>query len=156
MSMIPNFINRKEPTMPDLPTTTPHSDPVEAANALGNHVAALIAERDKLREELRLARMHNETLIATLDRAERDRDHYQGKAQYFERFSMGVVTNFNTIRMIVDDTQRKANEFATPKQPQEAPPEAHTSPEAPTTRDHGPIEAVERALAEAQYGETRT
>jgi hypothetical protein len=149
MSMIPNFINRKEPTMPDLPTTTPHSDPVEAANALGNHVAALIAERDKLREELRLARMHNETLIATLDRAERDRDHYQGKAQYFERFSMGVVTNFNTIRMIVDDTQRKANEFATPPQPkpqEEAPPEASASE---------PLAAVERALAEAQYGETK-
>lgn len=146
---IPSFMKKDPPmTTPAAPSLTPMS-PVEAANALGNTVAQLIAERDHLREELRLSRLHNETLAATLDRAERDRDHYEGKAKYFERFSMGVVTNFNTIRMIVDDTQRKANEFAKTdtKPAQEAP------PEAPAT-DHANALAAS-ILGETQFGETK-
>lgn len=150
MNGLPGFMKpRQEPTV-DTPISRP--SPIEAANQLGATVAQLIAERDHLAEELRLTRLHNETLSAQLDRAEQERNHYQGKANYFERFAMAIVTNFNTIRMIVDDTQRKANEFSRSDTPLPSPDAGATSPESRAvdiaTRSE---EAVAAALADLQH-----
>lgn len=154
---LPNFI-RKEPTMTDKTSkdivtlaATPTRSPIEAANALGASVAQLISERDQLRNDLDFVRRHNEELVAQLSIAQRDADHYRGKAEYFERFSMRVVSNFDVIRSIIDETQRRANEHAkdTPTQKQEAPPEQPQSRE-PTTDAPTSVEAaVEAALREA-------
>lgn len=143
----PAFI-RKDPPMttsaaPQVSSPLLARNPVEAATQLGESVARLINERDNLIEDLRLVRLHNETLIAQLTQAETDRDRLAAKATFFERFSMTVVANFNTIRMIVDETQRKANDLAHQREPA---PKPEGVPN--TAPDH--VADLERSLANLQ------
>jgi len=141
---LPSFMRKQEPRMSvPAPTTPSAPSAIEAANQLGETVARLIAERNQLVEDLRVCRLHNESLTVALDRAELDRDKYLAKAEYFERFSMAVVTNFNTIRMIIDDTQRKANDLAHQREPA---PKPEGVPN--TAPDH--VADLERSLANLQ------
>lgn len=130
------------PNPAPLPTTPP--SPVDAANALGESVRKLIAERDALIGEVDFQRKMIETLNAKLDVSERDLAHFRGKAEYFERFSMTIAANFSIIRSIIDDTQRKADALArNPEVEEKAPPSPATDA----------IARVEDALSAALHGE---
>lgn len=146
MSSLPSFLSRQEPKMqqPTAPSLRQPS-PLEAANELGAHLKSLMAERDAFEKDAIFHRKMIETLNARLEVAERDASHYMKKAEYFERFSMSIAANFNTIRMIIDETQRKASEMA-----KEAPPAGPSLQEPAPTSDE--LNAnVEAALNEALH-----
>lgn len=141
----PNFLtSRKDPTPPEIPPLRP--TPIEAANALGAEMARLMAELDAARQDISFLRKHADLLEAKLEVAERDANHYRKKAEYFERFSMGIANNFNTIRMLIDETQRRVDAAAN-RGETDTPPSQHTeTPQEPATTSA--VQAVESALAQ--------
>jgi capsule polysaccharide export protein KpsE/RkpR len=113
-------------------------DPIieQAANGW-EAINKLADERRALQEELKFARERINQLEAQLDHAERGLTHYRNRYEWFQRFSAEIVANFSTIRMIVDDTQKKASAVA-------------QGQEQPT-----PLPAVEPALPTVEPEQTR-
>lgn len=143
MSNLPSFLSRQEPKVATQASPSLRQpSPLEAANELGAHMKALMMEREGLIKEVDFQRKMIETLNARLEVAERDLSHYVKKAEYFERFSMSIAANFNTIRMIIDETQRKASELSKEANPPS--PEIGPSPDEANAK-------LEEALTEALH-----
>jgi len=135
--VLPEFLKRApqaaqtydEPT--HAPTIPPALEEVVASASDGwNSI-------QKLGDEVRRLRITNDRLSAQLQQAlmrvdylQKELDSVRHRAEYFERFTTEIVTQFNTIRMLVDDVQNKAVAVA---RKQEAP-----------TRPPADLEAEER------------
>lgn len=118
---------------------------VAKAHELGNAIESMLTELERLKNEVNFHRQNADHLDMRLQNAERERDILREKADFYERFSMSIVTNFNTIRMIVDDTQRRANEAARNTTP---PPTTPPTPEPdPHLVSDDAAKAIEAALA---------
>ena len=117
LTTLPKFLNRqasKEPIMPSQITPTTAPQPVESAVAkaseLGDAVAGLIADRKRLTEEVAFLTRHNESLTDKLSRCEQERDFYIHRSRYFENFATGIVVNFDTIQLVIENVRKKAHE----------------------------------------------
>jgi len=133
--VLPEFLKRNGNQTQELPshepTPPPALDEVVASAAdgwnsiqkLGDEVRRLRVTNDKLQAGLQQALMRVDYLTEQL----RTTTH---RGDYFERFTTEIVTQFNTIRMLVDDVQNKAVAVA---RKQEAP-----------TRPPADLEAEER------------
>jgi len=114
--VLPEFLKRNgTPASPDQslpayePTPPPALEEVVASAAdgwnsiqkLGDEVRRLRVTNDKLQAGLQQALMRVDYLTEQLRISRHD-------CSYFERFTTEIVTQFNTIRMLVDDVQNKA------------------------------------------------
>jgi len=134
----PSFLTQGVTKNPNGNGPRPAPDPIVEKAAEGyDAITKLVDERNKLREDQRFMRDHITALEIRLEQAERDRDYYRKRADHFERFSTEIVVQFATIRMIIDETHRKAAGVAYQK-------EEPTKPAAPSAPEQ-PVEDEEAA-----------
>lgn len=142
--MLPNFIQKamSNGDGPPSPSGALAASPIEAANALGKTVADLLARCDQLTSDLEFSRKLASELEAELNVSRRDADHYRAKSEYYERFTITLMTNLDVIRNLIDSTHRRAQAHARNEPAAEPEPETSKVPPPPVVNLEGEIKQI--------------
>ena len=143
----PNFLKKsQDETQPQtLPARQPDEREVRAAEGW-EAIKSLVDERNQLRNAYARLEADYAELNRTYDQTEQKLNYETSRANHYERFSTEIVTQFNTLRMIVDDIQARCTDVAyqraAPSPVLKANPETDMSAE-----DKARLEDLAKALA---------
>lgn len=111
---IPSFLKKStgeltytEPAM----QSTPDEREVRAAEGW-EAIKSLVEERNNLRNQFARLEVDYAELHRAFEQTEQKLAFEVSRADHYERFSTEIVTQFNTLRMIVDDVQDRCTKVA--------------------------------------------